>query len=248
MKSIINLVDRNILVTGASSGIGRQTAITLSEVGAKVILTARSIERLEETTSKLSGSGHAYYNFDLENIDEINNFLLSVTEKEGKFDGLVYCAGIDATRPYKSMTPDVLKKVMHINFFAFYEMARQFARKKISNDGAKITVVSSIASEKPDKGQAAYAASKAAIDTSIISLSKELMPRNININSVRPGFVRTPLSHEMTTDTDKYNIKMQPMGLIEAKDVAFLIAFMQSSAANMITGRAVDIDGGGLHA
>ncbi|MCR4568364.1 MAG: SDR family oxidoreductase, partial [Pseudobutyrivibrio sp.] len=147
-----------------------------------------------------------------------------------------------------SLSPNVVEKVMRTNFFSFYEMTRQFAKKKISNDGAKVVVISSIASEKPDKGQAAYAASKAAIDASIISLSKELMPRRININSVRPAFVKTPLSHAMTSDHEKYHINMQPLGLIEPTDVAIMVAYLMSPAANMITGRALDIDGGGLFA
>ncbi len=247
MKNLISLTNKTVLVTGASSGIGRQTAITLSEVGARVIATARNEERLKETISMLSGTGHSYYSYELDNIEGIENFLNDIVSKEDLLDGLAYCAGIDATRPYKSLNPSVVENVMKINFFAFYEMARQFAKKKISRDGSKIVVISSIASEKPDKGQAAYAASKAAIDASIKCLAKELMPRQININSVRPAFVKTPLSHELTTDSDKYHINMQPLGLIDPTDVAIMVAYLMSDATRMITGRALDIDGGGLY-
>lgn len=246
MKNLIDLSGKTIIVTGASSGIGRQAAITLSEVGAKIVATARNEERLKDTITMLSGRGHSYYSFDLDNVEGIEGLLNDVVLKEGKLDGLAFCAGIDATRPYKSLTPGVMERVMRTNFFSFYEMTRQFAKKKVSKDGSKIVVISSIASEKPDKGQAAYAASKAAIDAAIISLSKELMPRQININSVRPSFVRTPLSQEMTTDSEKYHINMQPLGLIEPIDVAILAAYLLSPAANMITGRAMDIDGGAL--
>ena len=246
MKSLIDLTGKTILVTGASSGIGRQTAITLSEVGAKIILTARREKELQETLGLLSGAGHLYYSFDLNELEKIESLMNQIAGEQGLLQGLAYCAGIDSTRPYKAMTPETIHRIMKINFYAFYEMVRQFAKKKISEDGAKIVAVSSVASEKPDKGQAAYAASKAAMDASIIALSKELMPRHININSVRPGFVRTPLSEEHTTDHDKYHIHMQPLGLAEPEDVAVLIAYLLSPAANMITGRGVDIDGGGL--
>lgn len=253
MKNLIDLTGQKILVTGASSGIGRQTAITLSEVGAQIILVARREEELQKTLKMLSGEGHSYYVFDLNDLEQIEGLMGRIANEQGLLQGLAFCAGIDSIRPYKATTPDIMYRIMKLNFFSFYEMVRQFAKKKISEDGSKITVVSSVASVKPDKGQAAYAASKAAIDTAIITLSKELMPRHININSVRPAFVRTPLTQEHIAengelkDNGKYHINMQPLGLIKAEDVAVLMAYLLSPAARMITGQGFDIDGGVLN-
>ncbi len=245
MKNLIDLTGNTILVAGASSGIGRQTAITLSEAGAKVILTARREEQLKETLKLLSGSGHGIAAFDLKRIDEIEKFVHGVVEEHGLLQGFVFSAGIVDVRPYKISTPEVMKELMEVNFFAFYEMVRQFAKKKYSQEGAKIVAVSSVASVRPGKGQAAYAASKAAIDAAILVLAQELIARHININSVRPGVVRTPSSENYLTD-EAYDIRMQPLGIIEAEDVADMIAYLLSSAADMITGSWFDVGGGRL--
>lgn len=244
MKNLMDLTGNTILVAGASSGIGRQTAITLSEVGAKVILTARREEQLKETLALLSGSGHGMAVFDLKKINEIEKFMNEVVEKYGLLQGFVFSAGIVDTRPYKISTPEAVRELMEVNFFAFYEMVRQFAKKKYSNEGARIVAVSSASSVRPGKGQAAYAASKAAMDASILVLAQELMTRRININSIRPGWVRTPLTEDYSPDNEKYDIRMQPLGIVEAEDVAILIAYLLSASAKMITGRSFDIEGG----
>lgn len=244
MKNIVDLVGKTIVVAGASSGIGRQTAITLSEVGAKVILTARREEQLKETLGMLSGNGHDMITFDLREISEIEKMLSTIVDKHGPLQGLVFSAGMADIRPYKMSSPDIMKKIMEINFFAFFEMVRQFVKKKYSLEGAKIVAVSSASSFRPGKGQAAYAASKAAMDASILVLAQELLPRHININSVRPGWVRTPLTKDYSVDNEKYDINMQPMGIIETEDVSVMIAYLLSAAANMITGRCFDIEGG----
>lgn len=244
MKSLIDLTGKTILIAGASSGIGRQTAITLSKVGAKVILTARREDKLKETLDLLSGVGHEIYPFDLCMIDELEKHLFEIVNRYGILNGFVYSAGISDSRPYKVSNPEIMEKLMKINFFAFYEMVRQFAKKRCSNDGAKIVAISSASSVRPGKGQAAYAASKAAMDASVLVLAQELMARHININSIRPGWVYTPLTEDYSIDNEKYDINMQPMGIIAAEDVSIMAAYLLSSAANMITGRHFDIEGG----
>lgn len=244
MKNLIDLTGKTILVTGASSGIGRQTAITLSEVGAKVILTARREEQMKETLALLAGDEHGIVAFNLKRIDEMEQFMHAVVERHGLLHGLVFSAGIVGTRPYKISTPAVMRELMEVNFFAFYETVRQFAKKKYSHEGAKIVAVSSASSVRPGKGQAAYAASKAAMDASILVLAQELMTRHININSVRPGWVRTPLTDDYEIDKEKYDIRMQPLGIVEAEDVSIMIAYLLSTSAQMITGRSFDIEGG----
>ncbi len=244
MKKLIDLSGKTIVVTGASSGIGRATAITLSEAGAKVLLTARREEELQNTLRLLSGSGHACYPFDLNELEQIKCLMETIVKEHGLLHGLAFCAGITTTRPYKITTPDVLHSIMKLNFYSFYEMARQFAKKKISRDGAKIVAVSSIASKNPDKGQAAYAASKAALDAAVSVLAQELLPRHINVNTVHPAFVRTDMSREFVVDSQKYNAPIQPWGLIEPEEIGVLITYLLSPAANMITASGVEIRGG----
>lgn len=244
MESLISLKGKKILVTGASSGIGRQTAITLSEAGAKVILTARRNEQLRETMGMLTGNGHVYYPFDLCDLDGIEKFLHKVVEENGLMQGLAFCAGISDLRTYNMVSPAIMQRMMTTNFFSFYELVRQFAKKKYSDNGAKIVVISSAASIRPGKGQGAYAASKAAIDASILVLAQELIPRQININCVRPGFVDSPMTQDITEEIKKNILDKQPLGYVPGIDVAIMVAYLLSPAANMITGRGFDIEGG----
>lgn len=241
---MIDLTGKTILVTGASSGIGRQAAVTLSEVGAKVILTARREEQLKETLRMMSGEGHAYYTFDLCELEGIGQLLQEITAEHGRMQGLAFCAGIAELRPCRMTAPEVLHHVMKTNFYTFFETASQFAKKKYSEDGAKIAVISSAASVRPGKGQGAYAASKGAIDASVRVLAQELMPRHININCVRPGTVDSPMTRNSSEDSLVRALAVQPLGIIPAEDVTVMMAYLLSPAADMITGRSFDIEGG----
>lgn len=246
MKNLIDLTGKTILVTGASSGIGRQTAITLSEVGAKVILTARRKEQLKETLMMLNGNGHSYYPYDLCELESMEKFVKEIVEQNGKLQGMSFCAGITEVRPCKMTTPELMQNMMKTNFFSMFELIRQFAKNKYSDEGSKIVVISSMASVRPGKGQGAYAATKAAIDVSIIVLAQELMSRHININSIAPGFVDSRMTRGLREDNREASLSRHPLGVIPTEDVAILNAYLLSSAADKITGRRVDIDGGGL--
>lgn len=244
MNNLIDLTEKTILVTGASSGIGRQAAITLSEAGARVILTARREEQLQETLGMMHGEGHAYYPFNLCELENVELFLKRIVKEHGRMQGLAFCAGITEVRPCKMTTPEILQHVMKTNFYSFFEMACQFAKKKISDEGAKIAVLSSAASIRPGKGQSAYAASKGAIDASVRVLAQEFLARRININCIRPGTVDSPMTQSLSEDGLAHSLEVQPMGLISAKDVATMIAYLLSPVADMITGRGFDIEGG----
>jgi len=246
MKNLIDLTGKTILVTGASSGIGRQTAVTLSEVGAKVILTARREEQLIETMGMLAGSGHTYYPYDVCNLEGMEGLLKEMVEQNGRMQGMVFCAGIVDVRPCKLTTPEAMQHMMATNFFSYFELVRQFTKKKYCDDGSKIVVISSIASTHPGKGQGAYAASKAAIDASVLVYAQELMPRHININAVHPAMVNSPMALTLPEENVKAVMSKQPLGFIPTDDVASLNAYLLSSAADMITGRGFDIDGGSL--
>lgn len=130
MKNLIDLTGKMILVTGASSGIGRQAAITLSEAGAKVILTARREEQLKETLAMMYGEGHVYYPFDLCDLENIEQLLQKIVEQQGRMQGLAFCAGITEVRPCKMTTPEVLQNVMKTNFFFFFRNGSSVYEKK----------------------------------------------------------------------------------------------------------------------
>lgn len=245
-SKFIDLSEKSILVTGGSSGIGRQTAIQLSELGARLIVVARREDKLLETLELLKGSNHEMVVADLGKLDTIEEVIKKIVDRIGKLHGLVYCAGVAPVRPYNVSNPEFMHDVMQINFFAFFEMVRQFAKRKFSEDGSKIVTISSCASIRPAKGQAAYAASKAAIDASILVLAQELMQRKININCIRPGLVNTTMIDSSTLGLSDEQIAKQPYGIIDPKEIAAMTAYLLSEHANMITGRGIEIEGGAL--
>lgn len=229
---------------GASGGIGRQTAIKLSELGATVIISGRDELRLSETFEMLKGSGHHLINFDIKNLDKIAEFMKTiVTLDNNKVDGLVYCTGIIPIRPIKNTTPDFLNEIMTINYFGFVEMVRCFSNKKITSGGS-IVALSSYASINGDKGQLAYAASKGAIDSSIIVMAKELHARGIRINALRPANVAYENidTDNLLEGTIEITEKMKT-GAIDPINIAEQIAFLLSDVSSGVYGRCFDIRG-----
>ncbi len=246
METIFDFSGKTILITGASSGIGRQAAISLSKLGARTVLIARREEQLKETLGMLSGEGHICKPFDLAELDNIEALVSEIVAETGKLDGMAFCAGVAPTLPSKVTTPKVLTETMQINFFSFFEMTRHFIKKKYSVDGAKIAVISSQASIKPGKGQSAYCASKAAIDSAVKCLAKEVLPRKICINSIQPSFVDTPMTDKFCEEIENADSLMltQPLGLITSTEVANMMVYLLSPLADRITGTAINIDGG----
>ncbi len=241
-KQFIDLTGQTVLVMGASSGIGRQSAILLSELGARCVLVARREKELKEAVASLSGDGHLYVPADLSELENIKYLLEKIRNLAGRLQGLIYCAGIGPIRPYSISDPQFMREVMEINFFAFYETVRQFVKRKNSEDGAKIVAISSFAGARPEKGQAAYGASKAAMDAAIFCLAQELMPRHISVNGVRPAIVDTDMAKNSKDGKD--GLAKQPLGVIEPEEIAKLIGYLVSPLANKITGRLFDIDAG----
>lgn len=240
------LSGKKIIVTGASSGIGRQTAIALSREGAKVVLIARREEKLQEVVSELEGDGHSYYVADLSVLDAIADLFKQIYDQHGKMDGMVYAAGIGHNIPLMQLKPDILKRLFDINFFGFVECTRQICRKGRFNEGMRIVGISSIASFIGEKSHIAYAASKSAMNTAIKGMAHEVAAKGICINAVAPGWVDTEMYSYVEKATFDLNSSWdrQYMGLIKKEDVANAILFLISPAAHYITGVTLPVDGG----
>jgi len=241
----LDLSDRKILITGASSGIGRATAVYLSKLGAKLVLVARNEDRLNDTLDKLEGDGHIYIVADLIESDDLAYLFDEAVSDGVKLNGLVHSAGIPFAMPLKFLTKKRLIDVFNINYFAFIELARQYSKSKY-NKGGSIVGVSSIASEKPRLCQTAYAATKAAMDISVQALSLELIKNDIRINTVLPGMINTDIiqvSKNQGLSMDSVG-KRQIMGMGQPNDIASTIAFLISDMSNFITGRNLFVDGG----
>jgi NAD(P)-dependent dehydrogenase (short-subunit alcohol dehydrogenase family) len=251
MINPMDLTGKRILVTGASSGIGKETAIHLSKLGANVILVARNKDKLINTIFELEDVGHSLYSFDLKNISATEKFLEEIINKEGKLNGLVHCAGINELRPLGITGYDFLHNMMLINFYSFVELVRVISKKKNCAKNTSIVVMSSVSSVKGDKSKTAYCASKGAINSAVRAMAKELAIKNIRVNSVVAGFLKTNMYDsyikELGEETFNENVlKHQYLGLGEPIDASNAIAFLLSNASKFITGTEFVVDGGYL--
>lgn len=250
MKNLIDLTDKRIIVAGASSGLGKQTAITLSEAGAKVILIARREELLREVMDLLDGEGHSFYCADLSDIDGIPALIKQIVEEQGKLDGFVYSVGVSRTMPLKLASPDKVKGMFDVNLFPFFEMVRQITKKGRYNEGLRIVGISSIASVRGNKAQELYAMTKAAMDAAVRCLANELAEKGVCLNTVAPSMIATDMYKKYLTnfgaesEANQDMLKRQYLGLGKPEDVANAVAFLISPAARFITGVMLPVDGG----
>lgn len=251
MINPMDLNGKNIIVTGASSGIGKGIAIFLSKLGANIILVARNEERLKETCNALEPGDHSYFVLDLGNLDEIEDMMKSTCSDGRKLNGLVHAAGISMTVPLQYLKLNDLKNIMSVNFYSFVELVKHFSKRKYNDNGGSIVAISSISSKVGARGLAAYCASKGALDSSIRSMALDLAPKNIRINAVAPGMIATQIYDDLkelvnNKDFEADLKKRQIMGVGNPEDVAYAAAFLLSDAAKFITGTSVVVDGGYL--
>lgn len=240
----MDLCNRKILITGASSGIGRATAILASKSGADVVICGRNEQVLEETQNEMDcPQKHIRIVFDVREFDKYNEVFQTAVSDGTKLDGLVHCAGVAPSIPLRMMKQSVINEVMNINFTSFMCMAGMYSKKKFSNGGS-IVAISSANSHYPQKCMSVYAASKYALEAAVKTISLELVPQGIRANCVIPGAIRTPMMDGISGDTiDKIEEK-QLMGVGKPEDVANMIIFLLSDASSFITGRSMFVDGG----
>lgn len=252
MINPMDLTGKHFLVTGASQGIGKTTAIHLSQLGAKVCLMSRNGEKLQDTLQSMEDCArHSLYPFDLKKIDDIESVLNNIVAKEGKFNGFVHCAGVVGMRPLQQTTYQAIHDDMLINFYSFIELSRLISKKKNRIENSSFVAISSVASTQGIKSKTSYCSSKGALDSAIRSMAKELAVKKIRVNSVVPGFVKTELYDAYLQSAgekefEKNVLPYQYLGLGEPIDVANAIAFLLSDASKFITGTGLVVDGGYL--
>lgn len=249
MINPMDLSGKRYLVTGASSGLGRQVCVTLSCLGAKAILVARREEMLRETESLMEGSGHVYYLFDLNKVDEIERLIKKIVEEGGKLDGFVHCAGLAPTKPLLLTKYDFMQEMMRVNVLSFIEIVRVVTKKKNWNSNASIVAVSSAASIRGDKAKTAYCATKGALDSAVRAIAMELgETKKIRVNTVNPAWIETDMFHEYIETCGREKIeeieKRQFLGVSTPQEIANVVAFLLSPAAAQITGQSIIVDGG----
>ena len=246
MGGILDLKDKVIIITGAGSGIGRETAIRVSQQGASVMMIDLSGDGLKETMADLEGNCHDYYVADLTDLASITGIIKSIVEKKGLISGLVHCAGISSRKPLNVLSKEGFSRVMDVNFYSFVELVKQCAKRKHINDGASIVVMSSISSIKGFKAKTEYCVSKAAVDAFVRCMALELADRHIRVNSVMAAAVNTPMAQRARENNAAVGASLfkSPLGITEPYEVANTIVFLLSDATKTITGTSLLIDGG----
>lgn len=243
-----DLTGKTIVVTGASSGIGRQCAIDCSRMGAKMILMGRNEERLQETVSLLNGSGHLMITADLNNIDYLIPLLTKCIKEGGPIDGFIHSAGIEKTLLLRNLKPHDYIEIYNTNFVSAVEILKTISKKGNFTSGCKVVFISSITALIARVGTLAYTASKGALSAATRELAVELAPKGINVNCVLPGTIMTPMMEKVLNEMDDKErakrIEGFPLGIGKPEDISTVCIFLLSDAARWITGQNIVVDGG----
>jgi len=243
MNSIFNnpfqLTGKRILITGASSGIGREIAIQCALAGARIIINGRDQSRLNETLAALHGKEHQAIIADLTDIEAIS----SLAKQAGKIHGVVHCVGVSGVTPVRMLGKPFLDHVFTSNFYAPALLTQQLLAQKTLIDGGSVVFMTSIAAHTGTVGVAPYSASKTAIIGLMRCMALEIAKRGIRVNSLSPGLIDTPLVNQDRAWLEE-KAKPYPLGLGQPSDVAYAAVFFLAEASRKITGTSFHIDGG----
>lgn len=244
MYNPYSLEGKTILVTGASSGIGRATAIECSKLGATVIITARNETRLAQTFSQLEGSGHMMVLSDFSNIEGVDNLVSQLPELQG----LVSNAGYTKILPVQFINYEEINSILQVNTIAPMLLLQKLLKKKKLIKGASVVFTSSLAGlGSCTVGNSMYTASKGAISAFIRCVALELAPKKIRVNAVCPAMVDTGILDSGTVSKEQLeeDMKTYPLGRYgKPEDIAWAMVYLLSDASSWITGDNLVLDGG----
>lgn len=233
-------MSRNILITGATSGIGLETAKYLYSHGERVFLIGRNEKKLKEISDDLGNS--TCFVCDLEVTSSIKDIFKYFKEQNIKLDGMIHAAGYAINMPVRSYQVEHLDRQMKIHYGAFVELCKCFYNRSVSNDNSSIVAISSLASVTARKGSIMYTGSKSALNAAISVISKEFTKRHIRVNGIMPAYVDTPMTDGVEDLVDLNEV--QPFGLIPPRSIAEILAFLLSDEAQYITGALIPISAG----
>lgn len=243
MYNPFSLEGKRILVTGASSGIGRGICIDTSKMGATVHLMARNEERLLETRNQMEGEGHQVHQVDLCNKDDVTELVDNLPS----LDGVVLCAGIIKTMPVKNITEDSLEEIFNTNIMADIRMVSRMLKKKKLNKGASVVFISSVSTFNVKVGNSLYSATKGAVNSFAKAMALEVAKQNMRVNCIQPGFVPSRILSSGAIEEDtflKFYAERHPLGFGTPTDIANGCIFLLSDASHWVTGSIFTIDGG----
>jgi NAD(P)-dependent dehydrogenase (short-subunit alcohol dehydrogenase family) len=246
MNNPFSLLGKNIIITGASSGIGKQCAISCSEMGANIVLIGRDEEKLKETYNYLKGGNHLYYILDITKYDEIENVIEESVHKIGKISGFIHSAGKEITVPFNMMKPSFYEDLYAVNVVSGLEFARIVSKKKYSEVSLSIIFIASVMGSFGNSALSAYCSSKGAIINAAKSLAIELAQKHIRVNTVSPGYIKdTNMFDNIIKNVSEDKLLLQhPLGFGKTIDVANACIYLLSDASQWVTGINLIVDGG----
>ena len=244
-----SLEGKTILVTGASSGLGRGISIQCSKMGAKVVLVARNQMRLDETLSHMEGKEHLIAPYDLINFEGMATFVKDVVSQVGPLDGALHCAGISTTEPLKLTSPDRLDEFFKANVYSAVLLSKEICKlKNYNKEGASIVFFSSVMGVVGESLKSSYSLTKGALISGMRSLACEYAKKNIRFNCVSPGVIETPINADQPYMKDP-DLRAQfeakhLLGLGKCSDISNACIFLLSGASRWMTGQNLIVDGG----
>jgi Dehydrogenases with different specificities (related to short-chain alcohol dehydrogenases) len=240
-----SLEERVILITGASSGIGKATAIECSRMGATVVITARNKSRLEETFNSLEGEGHSMIIADLKQENDIN----CIIKQSPLLDGIVHCAGLVTTQLFQFISRKELTQIMEVNFTSPVIMTQMLLeQKKIKKESSIVFISSVMGTHVSSIGNSMYSSTKSAIEGMVKGMALDLSGKKIRVNCICPGMVDTgfiangAIAEEQLQKDAKENYPLKRYG--KPEEIAYATIYLLSGASNWITGSSLLIDGG----
>ena len=249
MFNPFTLENKTILVTGASSGIGRQCAIDCSKMGAKVVLVARNEERLNETLSLMEGEGHLSVVQDLTDFGALPQLVKDIVSKVGPLDGALHCAGISNTEPLKLVGVERLEEFFRANVFSAIELTREICKlKNVNKEGSSIVFFSSVMGVVGESCKSTYSLTKGALISGMRSLAVEYAKKKIRFNCVSPGVIETPINANQAYMKDpelraQFEAK-HLLGIGQCTDISNACIYLLSDASRWVTGQNLIVDGG----
>lgn len=243
MYNPFTLEGKNILVTGASSGIGRGICIDASKMGATIHLMARNEQRLNETLQQMEGKGHQVHQVDLCDKQGV----MELVDSLPPLDGVVLCAGIIKTMPVKNISEDALEEIFNTNIMADIRMVSRMLKKKKLNKGASVVFISSVSTFNVKVGNSLYSATKGAVNSFAKAMALEVAKQNMRVNCIQPGFVPSSILSSGAIEEDaflKFYADRHPLGFGTPTDIANGCIYLLSDASRWVTGSIFTLDGG----
>jgi 3-oxoacyl-[acyl-carrier protein] reductase len=239
-----NLKNKNIIVTGASGGIGNAIIKKLDEAGANILASGTRVEKLEELKSNFKNI--KILKFDISQSDKIEEFIENATnELGGSLDGIINNAGITQDNLAIRMSLDEWQRVININLTSTFLMSKFSIKKMLKNKSGKIVNITSVVGHTGNLGQANYTASKAGIVAMSKSLAIEYAKKNINVNCISPGFIKTAMTDKIDDKFKEVIVSKIPSARLgEPEDIANAVLFLSSDQSNYINGETIHVNGG----